>query len=221
MSLIDQVTHRNSVTVPTTAIGHQGRRLDDSRYPVTTHAPHGRASSLCSPASRSTRANLAAALGPRPNAVLDVPNEVQGQGRPPVDHDRSRRARSSPRGTCRSGRDHRSRPSERDAVNRLRDPGTSPWRKSDVAHPAVLPERDTPGRLAVGSSQRGPQRTGLDSAWPPRCAHLRTRPTAEQSSVLRQAVERIAHGLAPVCVSPRSAASPRVQRGDGSPRRSR
>jgi len=43
--------------------------------PVTTRAPHGRACHSCSPASTSIRANTANAVGPRPSAFSEDPQD--------------------------------------------------------------------------------------------------------------------------------------------------
>ena len=63
-----RISHRAFVV---TVADHVRGRVYDPRYLVTTHAPRGRASHLRSPASTGTRANLAAAFEPRPNAVVD------------------------------------------------------------------------------------------------------------------------------------------------------
>lgn len=189
----DCLTHMSCITMGTAPVDPTVGRVYDPSYPVATRAPQGCASYLCSRASRSTLAKVAAALGPRPTAVLDQ-SRVQEQRRA-HDYGRSGRARSL-RGTCDTGGDRRSRPAKRDEVNRLRDRGTSQWRKSDVAHPVVLPERDTLGLRAVGSSQLlGRQRKGCDSASSVRRVdpHGRRRPD-DPRSFARRSVYRLPSG---------------------------
>src|SRR5262245_50706776 len=95
----------------------------------------------------------AAAIGPRPSAVLEN-NHVQVQRRTRVREDHSERARHSRREACRRGGDLRSRcrPAQRDETHWLRSVGTSRWReKRDVSSPAVLRERGTPELLTVAT----------------------------------------------------------------------
>lgn len=153
-----------------TVVDHVRSRVYDPRYLVTTHAPRGRTSHLRSPASTWTRANLAAALEPRLNAVVDHLT-IHEQWRSPLQDDRSDRARSSPRGTCRPGRDQRSRPAQRVDVNGLRTGTASHWRQGDVARPAICPGQGRPGLRTDPSCDPRGLCIGLDSAARVRCEH--------------------------------------------------
>src|SRR4029078_9421237 len=120
----------------------------------------------------------AAAIGPRPSAVLEN-NHVQVQKRTRVREDHSKRARHSRREACRRGGGLRSRcrPAQRDETHWLRIVGTSRWReKRDVSGPAVLRERGTPELRTSATRQRGEECPGVNKAVHPRRVHPRQDP---------------------------------------------
>ena len=164
-------------------VDHEHSSVYDSRYLVTTYAPRGRASHLRSSASTWTRANFAAAFEPRPDAVVDNVT-IREQWRPPLDEDRSERALSSPRGTCRFGHDRRSRPIEWVDVNGPRHKATSRWRQRDAAHPASVPWQGTPGVSAGGWRDPQARRIGRDSGAVRSTRRSASTWNTEQSSVL-------------------------------------
>jgi hypothetical protein len=165
------------------SVDHAHGSVYDSRYLVTTYAPRGRASHLRSSASTWTRANLAAAFEPRLDAVVDHVT-IHEQWRPRLHEDRSGRARSSPRGTCRFGHDRRSRPIEWLDVNGLRHKATSRRRQRDVAHPASFPWQGTPGVSAGGWRDPQARRIGRDSGAVRSTRRSASTLTTERSSVL-------------------------------------
>jgi len=95
-----------------TTVDRRAARAYDSSYPVTAHAPRGRASLLRSSASTWTRATDAAACEPRLPAVLDG-HSTQAQGRPRRCESPIRSAPAAPRSRSRSASDPRSRPADR------------------------------------------------------------------------------------------------------------
>jgi hypothetical protein len=155
---VARTSYRAAVAI---VVDHSCGRVYDSSYPVTAHAPRGRAPHLRSPASIPTRANLAAAFEPRPNAVLDHVS-IQEQWRPRLDQALFGRARSALRSTCRSAQDQRSRPVERVYV-RLREAAPSHRRIADGAGPAVRPERGQPGVRAAAAACGSAHRTRFDT----------------------------------------------------------
>lgn len=139
-------------------VDHIGGRMYDPSYPVTAHAPRGRASHLRSPASISTRANPRRRMrAPAPcghGSVQDPRARANSFHEDPFG-----RARPALRSTWRSEPDQRSRPDERAPINRLRPAAPSRWRPHDAAGPAIVPERDQPGdgadAAACGSAHNG------------------------------------------------------------------
>jgi hypothetical protein len=162
-----------SVTV---VVDHVRGRVYDSRYLAPTHTPRGRASNLHSPASASTRANLAAAFELGPNAALDHCT-IQEQWRSRIHEDRFDRARSSLRGACRFGMDRRSQPADRVDADWLRTWTTSHRRQGDVVRPTCCRGDGRSGTGAGGVRDPRPQRVGLDSASHVRSGHPRRRRT--------------------------------------------
>ena len=187
------VTRTSGLRAVTIAVDRACGRVYDSSYPVTAHAPRGRASHLRSPASTWTRANLAAAWELRLHAVMD-PRTIHAQGRPRVHEDPFGPAHASLRRLCRSGPHQRSRPADRAHVKRLRAAAPSPWRTRDGAGPAACPERGQPGIRAAAAARGVAHRTRFDTTSVPR-RYARRVARSNRPRSFAKTVGRIDHRL--------------------------